>query len=40
MPLELEDFMNDMADESAAPQDYDDGFGPSSYLARSILKDD
>jgi len=39
MLVELEDFINDLADESAASEDYDGGFGQRSYFARAMQKD-
>jgi 5-methylcytosine-specific restriction endonuclease McrA len=40
MVLELEDFMDSMADDSGQPEDYDGGFGPDSYFARAMQKKD
>ncbi|MGZ0213315.1 MAG: HNH endonuclease [Actinomycetales bacterium] len=40
MVLVLEDFMSDMADDSGVPDDYDGGYGPDSYFARAMQKND
>lgn len=40
MVLELEDYLTDHADGSAAPEDYDGGFGPNSYYASVMQRDD
>ncbi len=40
MVCELEDLMDDLADDSDIPDEDDGGFGPNSYFARATQKDD